>query len=195
MGAFALMMGFIFILQNSIDKTEIILLENEKKNSSIIITSNSKQTLLDKPNSYYELLNIEALSKDKKVLTQEEVNAKFGNLIKNSLKPPVSLLFYFTDGVNLDEKSKEKLSQIKNTILSREPCEVDIIGHADRLGDDEYNIKLSLKRAEVLEKFIKKQNLPISKLTVESFGENDPIIPTEDGVREPLNRRVEVLVK
>lgn len=195
MGAFTLMLGFIIFLQSNIHKTEIILLENEKKNSSIIITSNSKQTLLDKPNSYYELLNIEALSKDKKVLSEDEVEHKFGNLIQHSVKPPVSLLFYFTDGVNLDEKSKEKLLQIKNIVLARQPCEVDVIGHTDRLGDDEYNIKLSLKRAKVLENFIQEQNLPISKLNIESFGENDPIIPTEDGVKEPLNRRVEVLVR
>lgn len=195
MGAFTLMLGFIIFLQSNIHKTEIILLENEKKNSSIIITSNSKQTLLDKPNSYYELLNIEALSKDKKVLSEDEVEYKFGNLIQHSVKPPVSLLFYFTDGVNLDEKSKEKLLQIKNIVLARQPCEVDVIGHTDRLGDDEYNIKLSLKRAKVLENFIQEQNLPISKLNIESFGENDPIIPTEDDVKEPLNRRVEVLVR
>lgn len=195
MGAFVLMLGFIAFLQTSINKTEIILLENEKKNSSIIVTSNSKQMLLDKPNSYYELLNIESLSSEKKVLSKDEVDLKFGNLIQNSVKSPVSMLFYFTDGVNLDEKSKEKLLSIKDVILSRTPCEVDIIGHADRLGDDNYNIKLSLKRAKVLENFIKEQNLPIAKLEVESYGENDPIIPTEDGVKEPLNRRVEVLVK
>ncbi len=65
-------------------------------------------------------------------------------------------------------------------------------GHTDTSGGDAYNAALSRRRAEQV-----REALEGSAVTVEDiewFGESRPAVPTADGVREPLNRRVEVMV-
>ena len=54
---------------------------------------------------------------------------------------------------------------------------------------------LSLRRAKVLYDWLVSRQLEIVEIIVESYGEEDPLIPTEDGVAEPKNRRVEVLIR
>ncbi len=87
------------------------------------------------------------------------------------------------------------LPKIEQAINDRIPCDVNIIGHADSTGSKEYNINLSLKRARQVRQWLYNLDLNISTIIVESYGEEDPLIPTADGVPEPRNRRVEILVR
>ena len=71
---------------------------------------------------------------------------------------------------------------------------LNIIGHTDATGSKEFNLKLSLERARAVEKVLIGSGIDIDTLRLQSFGENDPLVPTADGVEEPKNRRVEVMV-
>lgn len=95
----------------------------------------------------------------------------------------------------LTEESEKLFTLIEQSIKERTPCDVNIIGHADRAGSTHYNITLSLNRAKSVHTWFSKQSLDIRAITVESYGEEDPIIPTKDGVSEPKNRRVEILIR
>ena len=59
-------------------------------------------------------------------------------------------------------------------------------------GKDHWELLL---RARAVEKILRASNLEIDKIDISSHGENDPIKKTPDGVSEPLNRRVEVIVR
>ncbi len=93
------------------------------------------------------------------------------------------------------DSSRRLFPAVATAIEERAPCDVNIIGHADRMGSREYNIALSLKRARVVAGILRQMDLPLEQVTVESYGEEDPVIPTADGVAEPKNRRVEILVR
>lgn len=69
---------------------------------------------------------------------------------------------------------------------------VMIEGHADRSGPDDYNVRLSDRRARVVRDALVRLGVAASTISVEARGENDPAVDTPDGVREPLNRRSEV---
>ena len=70
----------------------------------------------------------------------------------------------------------------------------EVIGHTDRVGPPAYNEELSEKRAESVENALLDMGFDESHFVVRAKGESDPAISTGDGVREPRNRRVRVVV-
>jgi outer membrane protein OmpA-like peptidoglycan-associated protein len=63
-----------------------------------------------------------------------------------------------------------------------------------RPGSEQYNLALSLRRAEAVKAAMIKQGVPASLIVVVGKGESQPLVPTADGVREPQNRRVEIVI-
>ena len=77
--------------------------------------------------------------------------------------------------------SKTKLTRIIST------------GHADRSGTDTYNMGLSKRRAEVVAAELTRLGVSKASIDVVGKGEREPLVATNDGVREPQNRRVEIV--
>jgi outer membrane protein OmpA-like peptidoglycan-associated protein len=72
---------------------------------------------------------------------------------------------------------------------------VQISGHTDRKGTEEDNDALSQKRAESILAQLIQDGIPKEQMTAVGRGERDPRVPTDDGVDEIANRRVEVVVR
>jgi len=68
-----------------------------------------------------------------------------------------------------------------------------ITGHADRSGPEEYNLGLSLRRANNVRDALTARGVKAGGISVAGRGEAEPAVPTADGVREPANRRVEII--
>ena len=69
---------------------------------------------------------------------------------------------------------------------------LQLIGHADRSGPDDYNQRLSERRVASVTSALAGRGFRESRLSGYGVGETDPAVPTPDGVREPRNRRVVV---
>lgn len=69
---------------------------------------------------------------------------------------------------------------------------LQLLGYTDASGSAEYNIKLSLRRAEAVRKALIAAGVPADRLTAEGHGKGEQVVPTADGVREPQNRRVAI---
>src|SRR4029453_7002426 len=67
-------------------------------------------------------------------------------------------------------------------------------GHTDRSGGAAFNLTASRKRAEMVRDELVKRGVPAGAISVPAYGEERPLVPTEDGVREVQNRRVEINV-
>lgn len=65
-------------------------------------------------------------------------------------------------------------------------------GHTDTSGSAIYNEDLSERRATAVKDALVLQGIPADSITTVGKGKTDPLVPTEDGVREPQNRRVEI---
>jgi len=72
---------------------------------------------------------------------------------------------------------------------------VDVVGHTDRVGSRNSNVKLARARARVLYERMIAAGMDKSRIKLISKGELDPIIRTQDEVAEPRNRRVEVHIR
>jgi len=72
---------------------------------------------------------------------------------------------------------------------------ISVTGHADRSGPADYNLALSLRRADAVREALIGGGIAPEQITVAGRGEEEPAVPTPDGVREQANRRVEIIVQ
>ena len=110
--------------------------------------------------------------------------------------PPRNFIVFFDwDQSVVTPEALAILRDAAATAQSVGPVRIVATGHADRSGTEDYNMALSERRAVAVRAQL--QQLGISPATVATFarGEADPLVPTPDGVREPQNRRVELILQ
>jgi outer membrane protein OmpA-like peptidoglycan-associated protein len=130
------------------------------------------------------------------VASPEEVNRVFGDALAAQPPRPVSFLLYFVEGKDeLTPDSQQVLQQVFAEIARRPAPEVVVIGHTDRVGTLAYNDALSLRRAEKVRDDLVKLGIPADRIHAVGRGEREPLVPTDDEVAEPRNRRVEISVR
>ena len=110
---------------------------------------------------------------------------------------PVTFLLYFVTGTDdLTEASKLELARMLEELRRREVADIVVIGHTDRVGNEQANDELSLARAERVKiEFVAQGIAPAERIRAAGRGEREPLVPTGNDVDEPLNRRVEINVR
>jgi len=177
-------------------KTTVILLDNESSHNAVVVKTDVGSVIVDQPYSYTTLAAQDKQPSSIEKADPEDIREKYAQQLNILPTKPVSMLFHFEPGTaDLTESSKNQVNELIQLISSREPAAIDIIGHSDRAGDADKNYLLALERAKTVEQYLLERNVKLDRSSVTSYGENDPIIPTEDGVSEPQNRRVEVIVR
>jgi OmpA-OmpF porin, OOP family len=68
-----------------------------------------------------------------------------------------------------------------------------VVGHTDTSGSPAYNQKLSVRRAEAVKKALVAKGVAAKSITTEGKGETQLLVKTGDNVREPSNRRAQIL--
>lgn len=103
------------------------------------------------------------------------------------------LLFDF-DSSTLRPDARENLQKLANIMNQDEDTNLMIVGHTDSVGDEDYNVRLSLRRSQSAANYLVAQGLDRSRVTAEGRGEYEPIADntTDEGRQE--NRRVEVAI-
>lgn len=103
------------------------------------------------------------------------------------------IIFFDFDKTVITPEARKILEQVAADAKAGNTTRVELTGHADRSGTDKYNLKLSERRAAAAKKELLKLGLPESEIATSAKGESMPLVPTQDGVREPQNRRVEIV--
>jgi outer membrane protein OmpA-like peptidoglycan-associated protein len=94
----------------------------------------------------------------------------------------------------------EKLNRLSANLLSAgEMTELKIFGHTDRLGDDDYNMKLSQARADTIRQYLVGKNIPAERISALGVGESTPLVECKQNHRDDVlirclepNRRFEI---
>lgn len=103
-------------------------------------------------------------------------------------------VYFNWDRSNLTDQARAVINQALNEARNCGVASVSIDGHADRSGAAAYNVGLSERRARAVRDEMIRLGVPGAAISLEAFGESQPATATPDGVREPLNRRAEVLI-
>jgi len=104
------------------------------------------------------------------------------------------MVFFDWDRADLTDRARQVIAEAAQASRQVQSTRIDVAGHADRSGPAPYNQRLSRRRAEVVAAELVSNGVNRSEIVVTAFGETRPLVPTADGVREPQNRRVEIVL-
>ena len=93
------------------------------------------------------------------------------------------------------EDSKQIIDGVFAAIAKRPVPDVLVVGHTDKVGSDQYNDALSRQRAGVVRAGLIDKGIASDNIVAVGRGKREPIVPTAEGIAEPLNRRVEIVVR
>jgi outer membrane protein OmpA-like peptidoglycan-associated protein len=105
----------------------------------------------------------------------------------------VFLVFFDWDKDTITPEGAQIIQQAAAAFRAGAPVTIQVTGYTDRSGSPGYNQRLSERRANNVANALARFGVPRSQMAVSGRGENDNRVPTADGVREPQNRRVEIV--
>lgn len=133
---------------------------------------------------------------ERSTLDEREVRSRFGELLAALPGHPATFTLYFLEGS--DELTTQSRAELDNVFaeLKRRPLpDIVVIGHSDTVGGDSYNDQLSLSRATRMREMLVGLGIPAERIEAAGRGKRELLIPTDDNVPEPRNRRVEINVR
>jgi outer membrane protein OmpA-like peptidoglycan-associated protein len=129
-------------------------------------------------------------------LTAAEVRRDFGSTLDALPGKPATFMLYFLEGKDeLTPESKSEMEKVFGELKRRPLPDILVIGHTDTVGGLAFNDRLSLARAERLREMMIGLGIPSARITAAGRGKRELLVPTDDNVSEPRNRRVEINVR
>lgn len=101
-------------------------------------------------------------------------------------------VFFATESSALDSAALRKLDEAAETLARHPDLKVEIAGHADSRGPDDYNLKLSERRAEAVRGYLQQKGIDAARMTVRGYGESQPAASNDTALGQADNRRVEL---
>ncbi|MBR0642159.1 OmpA family protein [Plastoroseomonas hellenica] len=105
------------------------------------------------------------------------------------------LVFFDWDRADLTDRARQIIAEAAAAAPSVNTTRIEVAGHADRSGTPAYNQRLSERRANNVAAELVRRGIARNLIAISAFGETRPLVPTADGVREPQNRRVEIVLR
>ena len=190
----SLVLASLLILGGCASERVVLLPSADGRQSGVIVLDSGGETVLDKP--YAASIRSTGGQKTAYRSSPEHIWERFAKALEAQPPRPNSYVLYFEAGGSiLTPESQAALVKIRQEIAERPASEVMVIGHTDRVGSVEANDRLSKKRAENLRDLLIESGVAAEKLEAVGRGERDPLVPTDDEVDEPKNRRVEINVR
>ena len=105
------------------------------------------------------------------------------------------LVFFDFDSSKLTPEALKIVHTAAEAAKAGGSTRIVLTGHTDRAGPASYNLKLSQRRADAVKAELMREGLSAAEISTIAKGETEPLVPTADGVPEPQNRRVEIVIK
>ncbi len=103
------------------------------------------------------------------------------------------LVFFDFNKSDLTPQASSIVDQAAKNAGPAKVTQLTVTGHTDTVGSDAYNMRLSRRRAESVAAQLEKDGIPSSEIEIVAKGKRDLLVPTADGVKEPQNRRVQIV--
>jgi iron complex outermembrane receptor protein len=107
--------------------------------------------------------------------------------------PHSYLVFFDFNKSDLTPQAREIVDTAAKNASASKVTQITVTGHTDTVGSDAYNMRLSRRRAESVAAQLEKDGIASSEIEIVAKGKRDLLVPTGDGVREPQNRRVQIV--
>jgi outer membrane protein OmpA-like peptidoglycan-associated protein len=104
------------------------------------------------------------------------------------------LVFFDWSKADLTDRARQIIGEAASA-RGQGVTRIEVNGFTDRSGPADYNMQLSIRRANAVAAELVRRGVPRNEIVTRGFGEENNLVPTADGVREPQNRRVEIILK
>ena len=173
--------------------TVVLLPEKDGRQTAVVVRQGGQDVVLDQP--YAAAKTTQQGSRPYRS-NQQEVETQFGAALAAQPARASSFTLYFVEGKNeFTEQSRQIVDRILSKIAKRPVPDVLVVGHTDAVGSDQANDVLGQQRADIVRAALIKLGVVPDDIRAISRGKRTLAVPTAAGVAEPLNRRVEIIVR
>jgi len=146
---------------------------------------------------YYPISNNIDLTDDVKLITlrKDIVMASIDDLTRDTIRITINNIFFDFDQYKLKNESKPELERLVTFLEYRSDLKVEIEGHTDNIGSDEYNLNLSELRAKAVKDYLVDNNINPKRIIYRGYGSRHPIAPNDTSEGSAMNRRVSIFFK
>ena len=117
-----------------------------------------------------------------------------GPVMAAETEPGRFLVFFDLNEATLTPEAGRVVARAAQDYRQGGTPQITVTGHTDTSGSAAYNLELSKRRAESVAQALESEGVPATSIATVGRGEEDLLVPTANGVREPRNRRVEIVV-
>jgi len=140
-----------------------------------------------------------AKAESEKAALREQLRAQLNSILQTEdsargLIVNLSDVLFDTGSYTLKPGAREKLAKISGILLAHPGLTLQIEGHTDSVGGDEFNQRLSEQRAGSVRDFLANNGVPASSITARGFGKTEPVATNDTPEGRQRNRRVEIIV-
>lgn len=189
---------FPLLLLSACTGPSVLLLSDEdphpEQGKVAVIERHGKpqEEIIDKANSRTSL----AYRSASRVLAEKKLPKRDVALVRDLPPKPFEVTLYYDEAdTRIVPESRGSLEAVLAEVAKRPGAEIQITGYTDRKGKDDDNDVLSQKRADRILAQFADNGVPRENMVAVGRGERDPVVPTEDEIEEPRNRRVVVTVR
>ena len=126
-----------------------------------------------------------------------DVQGRYGDLL--AARPPrpmtFTINFLFDSATQLAPDSAATVTKLKTALATWPAPHLTVVGHTDSAGSDEFNDRLSMRRAQTVAAFLVKAGIPAQQIETAGRGKREPVAHTADGVPNQINRRVVITIQ
>src|SRR6185312_4149156 len=105
------------------------------------------------------------------------------------------LVFFDWDKATLTDRARQIVKEAADNSTHVQYTRIEVNGYTDTSGTPRYNQGLSVRRAQAVAGELVRDGVPKNAISIQGFGETHLLVPTGPGVREPQNRRVEIIIR
>ena len=106
----------------------------------------------------------------------------------------MSDVLFDTAKYSLRPLAREKLAKVAGIVSGHPGLRLDVEGHTDSVGSDDYNQRLSEQRGSAVRDYLTQQGMPVSSVTAKGLGKTQPVASNETAQGRQQNRRVELVI-
>jgi outer membrane protein OmpA-like peptidoglycan-associated protein len=173
--------------------TVVLLPEADGRHAAVSVRQGDATLVLDRP---YASASLTSDGPQAGVSSAAEVERQFGAALAAQPPRPRTQVLYFLEQTEvLTEDSRRTLDGVLAEIAHHPFPDIVVVGHTDLVGDDTVNDALARRRAETVRAALVARGIAGANIAVIGRGKREPAVPTADGVAEPRNRRVEIVVR
>jgi len=173
--------------------TVVLLPEKDGRDAAVTVRQGERSLVLDRP---YAAAELTSSGPQATTSSAADVEARYGAALAAQPMRPTSFTLFFVENTDtLTEASQRTLDGVIAEIARYPVPDIVVVGHTDLVGTDDLNDALARKRADTVRTVLIARGVAPGNVVAVGRGKREPAVPTADGVAEPRNRRVEILVR